>query len=73
MLRRRLPLAAAATAAALLPLPAAAYLNPDSGSLLLQALLGGAAGLAVLARLLWGRVAALFRRRPADRAPGEPG
>ena len=51
------------------PTRASAYLNPDSGSILLQVLLGGAAGIAVAFKLLWHRIAALFARRP----PGEPG
>ena len=34
-----------------------AYIDPGSGSMLLQALLGGAAGAAVLARLFWYRIA----------------
>jgi len=73
MLRRWSPFAPVALVAVLVPLPAAAYLNPDSGSLLLQALLGGAAGLAVLGRLFWRRVVALFRREDAaERAPVDP-
>lgn len=51
----------------LTPSVAAAYLNPESGSLLLQALLGGFAGLAVLGRLYWRRITARFSRR---RDPG---
>ena len=34
-----------------------AYIDPGSGSMLLQVLLGGAAGVAVLARLFWYRIA----------------
>ena len=37
-----------------------AYLDPGSGSMLLQVLLGGAAGLAVLIKLYWQRVLLLF-------------
>lgn len=46
--------------------PAAAYLDPGSGSMLLQVLLGGVAGVAVIAKLYWGRLLALFgiRRDP---------
>ena len=36
--------------------PAAAYLDPGSGSMLLQALLGGVAAVGVIARLYWHRV-----------------
>jgi hypothetical protein len=46
--------------------PAAAYLDPGSGSMLLQVLLGGVAGVAVILKLYWGRVLSLFgiRRDP---------
>ena len=37
--------------------PAYAYLDPGTGSILLQALLGGAAGAAVIARLYWHKIA----------------
>jgi hypothetical protein len=36
-----------------LPSTAHAYLDPGTGSMLLQLLLGGAAGLAIAARLYW--------------------
>jgi hypothetical protein len=46
--------------------PAFAYLDPGSGSMLLQVLLGGVAGIAVIAKLYWGRLLSLFgiRRDP---------
>lgn len=46
--------------------PALAYLDPGSGSMLLQVILGGVAGVAVIARLYWGRLLSLFgiRRDP---------
>jgi hypothetical protein len=37
-------------------------MDPGSGSLLLQAILGGVAGLAVLAKLFWHRLARQSRR-----------
>ena len=37
-----------------------AYLDPGSGSMLLQILLGGLAGAGVLAKLYWYRIRALF-------------
>ncbi len=46
--------------------PAAAYLDPGSGSMLLQVLLGGFAALGVVFRLYWGRVTELFSRKPHD-------
>jgi hypothetical protein len=42
--------------------PAHAYLDPTTGSILLQGLLAGAAGLTVVLRLYWGRVRGFFRR-----------
>ena len=49
--------AVVATLAAVLWAPGAqAYLDPGSGGLLLQLLLGGIAGLAVAARLYWHRI-----------------
>lgn len=46
--------------------PAEAYLDPGSGSMLLQVILGGVAGVAVIAKLYWGRLLALLgiRREP---------
>ena len=44
--------------------PAAAYLDPGTGSMLLQALLGGVAAVGVIARLYWHRLAAVFRGKP---------
>ncbi len=42
------------------PSVALAYLDPGSGSMLLQLVLGGLAGLAVIAKLYWHRLLALF-------------
>jgi len=49
-----------------LPGAAHAYVDPSSGSVLLQLLLGGFAGVMVALRLSWRRVAALFGRRQGD-------
>ncbi len=51
-------------AAALLlwTMPAHAYLDPTTGSILLQGLLAGAAGVMVVGRLYWTRLKAFFRR-----------
>ena len=46
--------------------PAAAYLDPGSGSMLLQVLLGGFAAVGVALRLYWGRISALFSRKQQD-------
>jgi len=40
--------------------PVYAYLDPGSGSMLLQLLLGGLAGLAIVLKLYWHRFLALF-------------
>lgn len=40
--------------------PAHAYLDPGTGSLILQVLLGGIAGALVVGRLYWQKVKALF-------------
>ena len=48
------------------PLSAHAYLDPASGSMLLQLLLGGLAGAAVALKLLWRRIAGPFQRRKSD-------
>lgn len=42
--------------------PLIAYFDPGSGSLLLQAIVGGAAGLAVFGKYLWDRISASLRR-----------
>jgi hypothetical protein len=45
-----------------------AYFDPGSGSMLVQVLVGGVAGLAVFARFLWDRfaVGSLLRRRTRE-------
>ncbi|MDQ3758558.1 MAG: hypothetical protein M3331_01245 [Actinomycetota bacterium] len=58
-----------------------AYLDPGSGSVLLQALLGGAAALAITGKLWWARLLMFLRIREAptrsepdsEQAPGESG
>ena len=42
--------------------PAHAYLDPATGSILLQGLLAGVAGAVVVLRLYWGRLKTFFRR-----------
>lgn len=52
-----------------MPSPAHAYLDPGSGSMLVQALLGGIAGVAVLVKIYWRRIVGRFRGgkpRPDD-------
>ena len=43
-----------------------AYLDAGSGSLIVQAVVGGVAGAAVAAKLYWRRLASRFRRRPTE-------
>ena len=46
--------------------PVDAYLDPGSGSMLLQVLLGGVAAIGVIGKLYWHRVTSVFRRRGLD-------
>jgi hypothetical protein len=48
------------------PSAALAYLDPTSGSMLLQLLLGGVAGIAVAIRLFWHRFVGFFARKSDD-------
>ena len=43
--------------------PAHAYLDPGTGSMILQLLLGGVAGLLIIAKLYWHRFKDLFAKR----------
>lgn len=43
-----------------------AYLDPGSGSLIVQAVVGGVAGVAVAAKLYWRRLVGRFRKQPSD-------
>ncbi len=50
--------------------PAYAYLDPGSGSMLLQLLLGGVAGLVVVIKLYWHRLLVKFGiRKNEDGSP----
>ncbi|MEQ4305865.1 hypothetical protein ABNF97_31525 [Plantactinospora sp. B6F1] len=42
-----------------------AYLDAGSGSLIVQAVIGGVAGVAVAAKLYWRRLTSRFRRQPS--------
>lgn len=55
----------------LMALPAYAYLDPASGSMVLQLLLGGLAGLAVVIKLYWHKLLGLFgvKREEHDDPP----
>jgi hypothetical protein len=41
--------------------PAEAYLDANTGSLLIQLLVGGVAGLALMGKLMWHRITRVFR------------
>lgn len=45
--------------------PAQAYLDPGTGSMVLQVLLGGFAALGVIGKLYWHRLTSLFRSKDA--------
>ena len=55
----------------MLPAPAWAYLDPGTSSMIVQIVLGGVAGLVVLAKLYWRRLLVLLRLRAPD-AESEP-
>ena len=64
MYRRGLSLVALIACGLVLWSPRAyAYLDPGTGSMLLQLLLGGVAGAAVLARAYWSQLKNLFRHK----------
>ena len=46
-----------------------AYLDAGSGSLIVSAIVGGAAGAAVFAKLAWRRVTGVFRKGSSTPAP----
>jgi hypothetical protein len=71
---RTRPIGPAAAACLLLalvltPSPAWAYLDPGTGSIILQVLLGGVGGALVIARLYWGQIKEFFSRKPQDVQP----
>ena len=51
----------------LLEVPLHAYLDPGSGSMLLQLLLGGFVGVGMIVRLYWTRLTALLQRKDSQR------
>ena len=67
-------------ASVVLPAPAWAYLDPGSSSMIVQIVLGGVAGLVVLAKLYWRRLLVFLRLRspdaeikaPDERSPSDP-
>jgi hypothetical protein len=50
-----------------------AYIDPASGSMILQIVLGGAAAVAVALKMWWRRVLTVLHiRKPEDDGPAEP-
>jgi hypothetical protein len=49
--------------------PLLAYFDPGSGSLLMQTIVGGTAGLLVLAKYLWDVTPSFFRGRKSPEKP----
>jgi hypothetical protein len=50
-----------------------AYIDPASGSMILQIILGGAAAVAVALKMWWRRVLTVLHiRKPEEDVPGEP-
>lgn len=66
-------LAAASVFFLLWEVPLGAYLDPGSGSMLVQLLLGGVAGIAVTLRLGWRRLRDRFNLRDSRRQPSQNG
>jgi hypothetical protein len=50
--------------------PILAYIDPGAGSLLIQLLIGGLAGLAALVKFRWNRIRATFARKPQEETNG---
>ena len=48
-----------------------AYLDPGTGSLILQVIVGGVAGAVVTVKLWWARVTSVFRRKPSEKPESE--
>ena len=54
-------------------MPVFAYIDPSAGGMLMQLLLGGTAGVLVIARLFWHRIRRLFGRPdPPDHTARPP-
>lgn len=58
--------------ALLLTQPAYAYLDAGSGSMMLQLLLGGFAGLALIAKLYWEKIRSVFGGKKREDKDGMP-
>jgi len=63
---QRFRLGMATLAVGILTSSAHAYLDPGTGSMILQVLLGGVAGLALVGKLYWHKLLSLFGLRRDD-------
>jgi hypothetical protein len=68
--RSGIPFFAIALLIGALPGTAEAYIDPGAGNILMQAVLGGAAGIAVLVRIFARRLKARLQGRAGDTADG---
>ena len=59
------------TAFLLIPLPALAYLDPTTGSMLISAIVGLFASLVLAVKTYWYRIKAFFKRKPAESDAGD--
>ena len=59
-----LQLTGIASVLVLLPLPAQAYLDPTTGSMLISAIVGLFASLVLAIKTYWYRIKSFFRRKP---------
>ena len=48
------------------PLAASAYIDPGTGSMLIQGLIAAIAAIGVTLKLYWHKLVALFRRKPSE-------
>lgn len=51
--------------------PVIAYIDPGTGSMILQVVLGGIAGIWVILKLFGQRILAFFGKKPKDEPAGE--
>lgn len=56
-----------------LPFSVYAYLDPGTGSMLLQVILGGVAAVGVAIKLYWHKLRAAFGMRKTEESEDEPG
>lgn len=69
-MHRRAASVAVATVLLIMPAAAWAYVDPSAGSIFLQLLLGGVAGLLVALKLTYRRILVWLGRRPPDLPAG---